>query len=192
MHADLIRETLAELPGEELKESKGALGLFCLSPEPGREELRTLPIGEIVGLVEALKKQGYGVMVFRAPELYDMSAFLNRYTKLRIHFAVPLVALVQVMKNRYQNLPGSLLEATARLFNQNVRLVAHPMTTQELEQYVNDAERSGWSWDSVNGMVHADDLHPPKPIDYLYKYLLSESWILPSHAQSQTLAESGS
>lgn len=192
MHADLIRVTLAELPAEELKESKGALGLFCLSPEPGREELRTLPIAEIVGLVEALRKMGYGVMLFRAPELYEMSAFLNRYTKLRIHFAVPLFGLVHFMKNRYQNLPGSRLEAIARLFTQNVRLVAHPMRTHELEQCVNDGDTLGWSWDSVNGMVHADDLHPPKPIDYLYKYLLSESWILSSKADSRTQAESGS
>ncbi|HUN62179.1 MAG TPA: hypothetical protein VMU53_09320 [Candidatus Sulfotelmatobacter sp.] len=192
MHADMIRMTLAELPEDELKDSKGALGLFCLSPEPGQEELRTLPIGEIVGLVETLRKLGYGVMLFRAQELYEMSAFLNRYTKLRIHFAVPLIGLVHFMKNRYQNLPGMLLEAVARLFTQNVRLVAHPMTTQELEQYVNDLDKSSWSWDSVNGMVYADGLHPPKPIDYLYKYLLSEFWILPCRAGAQSLAESGS
>jgi hypothetical protein len=192
MHADLIRTTLAELPAEELKESKGALGLFSLSPEPGRDELRTLAIGEIAGLVEGLRKRGYGVLLFRAPELYDITAFLNRYTKLRIHFAVPLFGLVHFMKNRYQDLPGSRLEAIARLFTQNVRLVAHPMTTEELERYMSDADRSGWSWESVNGKVHADDLHPPKPIDYLYKYLLSESLILSSKANSGTLAESGS
>ncbi|HTZ47023.1 MAG TPA: hypothetical protein VMH20_05495 [Verrucomicrobiae bacterium] len=191
MSAELIRTTLAELPTQELKESKGTLGLFCLSPESGRDELRTMPIGEIVGFVEGLRKRGYGVMLFRAPELYDMSAFLNRYTKLRIHFAVPLIGLVHFMINRYQNLPGSRLEAIARLFTQNVRLVAHPMTIKELEQYVSDAERSGWSWESVDGKVHAEDLHPPKPVDYLYKYLLSESLILSNNANSRTLADSG-
>jgi hypothetical protein len=192
MHADLIRVTLADLPPEELKESKGAMGLFCLSPEPGRQELRTLPIAEIVGLVEALRKLGYGVMLFRAPELYEMSAFLNRYTKLRIHFAIPLTVLIRVMKNGYQNLPGTLLEGIARLFTQNVRVVAHPISIKELEQCLTNADTSGWSWDSVNGMVHANDLHPPKPIDYLYKYLLSESWILPSKMEPRPLVESGS
>ena len=31
LHGDLIQNTLAQLPGEELEESKGGLGLFCLS-----------------------------------------------------------------------------------------------------------------------------------------------------------------
>ena len=134
LQADLIRVTLAELPPEELKESKGGLGLFCLSVAPRSDELRTLPIAEIVGLVEALQKMGYGVMLFRLPELYEMSAFLNRYTKLRIHFAVGLSVLVRVMEDRYKNLPGSLLEGIARLFTQNVRLVVYPMAAEDVER----------------------------------------------------------
>src|SRR5215469_13966462 len=31
LHADLVQDTLAQLPEEELKDSKGGLGLFCLS-----------------------------------------------------------------------------------------------------------------------------------------------------------------
>lgn len=180
LHADLIRITLAELPQEELKESKGGLGLFCLSAAPGSEELRTLPITEIVTLVEALKKMGYGAMLFRAPELYEMSTFMNRYTKLRIHFAIGLSILVRVMGDRYKNLAGSLLEAIARLFTQNVRLVVHPMTVEDVERWVKETGLTGWTWEETNGMVYADNLHPAKPLDYLYKYLLSEFWILPS------------
>jgi hypothetical protein len=191
LHADLVRVTLAELPEEELKESKGALGLFCLSPGPGIEELRTLPIAEIARLVEQLREMGYGVIVFRPPELYDMSAFLNRYTKFRIHFAVRLLVLVRVLEDRYRNLPGSLLEATARLFTQNVRLVVHPMPIEEVEKWVNANGLGGWTWSGSDGMVHADELHPAKPFDYLYEYLLSEGLILPSKAGAKRLAKSG-
>jgi hypothetical protein len=182
LHADLIRVTLAELPPEELKESKGGLGLFCLSVAPGGAELATLPVAEIIKTVKELQKMGYGVMLFRAPELYMMSAFLNRYTQLRIHFSVGLSVLVWVLGDRYKNLPGHLLEGIARLFSQNVRLVVHPMTAEDVERRVKEAVLTGWSWNETNGMVYADDLHPAKPLEYLYKYLLSEFWILPSKA----------
>jgi hypothetical protein len=182
LHADLVRVTLAELPAEELKESKGALGLFCLTDTPGKEDLKGLPATEIVKHVEVLQKLGYGVMVFRVPELYLMSAFLNRYTKLRIHFSVGLSVLVRVLEDRYKALPGSVLEGVARLFTQNVRMVVHPMPVEELERWVKETGLTGWAWEETNGMVTADTLHPAKPIDYLYKYLLSEFWILPCEA----------
>jgi hypothetical protein len=56
------------------------------------------------------------------------------------------------------------------------------MATSDLEQWVKFAGLEGWTWQETNGMVHADGLHPGKPLDYLYRYLLSEYWILPSQA----------
>ena len=176
---DLIGATLAGLPPDELKESKGALGLFCLSPGPATSDLNTLQLPEVVKLVDALKQAGYGVIVFRSPELYVMSAFANRYTKERIHFAIGLSVVVRVLEDRYKNLEGNLLEGMARLFTQNVRLVVHPMAAGELERWTREAGISGWSWDVSNGLVYADQLRPAEPLCHLFKYLLSESWILP-------------
>ncbi len=179
LRAEFIRVTLAELPEVEVKESKGALGLFCLSVPPGVVGLEMLPAGEIAKIVGDLQKWGYGVMLFRSPELYVMSAFLNRYTKLRIHFAIGLSVIVRVIEDRYKNLAGSLLEGISRLFTQNVRLVVHPMQVEELERWVKETGLTGWTWKDTNGMVYANNLHPAQPLDYLYKYLLSEFWILP-------------
>jgi len=180
LHGELIRSTLEELPREELKESKGSLGLFCLSAQPFTDKMKPLPLGEIAPLVKSLHALGYGVMVFRSPELYEMSAFANRYTKSRIHFAIGLSVLVRVLQDRYGELSGTLLEGIARLFSQNVRLVVYPMPEDELKQWIAGTGLQGWAWDSTAGMVHAEGLHPAKPMDYLYKYLLSEAWILSS------------
>ena len=182
LRSELIQGTLSELPPEELRESKGGLGLFCLAPEIGGDAVKTSSVAEIAKLIQSLRKLGYGVLVFRAPELYEISAFVNRYTKSRIHFAVGLSVLVRVMENRYRNLEGSLLEGIARLFTQNVRLVVYPMPEEQLEKWVKEAGLTGWTWEAADGMVSAQNLHPPKPLDHLYKYLLSEYWILPSHA----------
>ena len=130
--------------------------------------------------VDDLQKRGYGVMVFRARELYTVSAFANRYTKSRIHFAIGLSVLVRVLQDAYLNLPGSLLEGIARLFQQNVRLTVYPMALPDVEGRAAITGLTGWSWKETAGMVSAEDLHPPEPIMFLYRYLLASQFILPA------------
>lgn len=178
LHADLIRQTLAELPEEELKESKGGLGLFCLSStEAGADVHRDLA-REIVEHVNSLQELGYGVMVFRARELYTMSSFVNRYTKARVHFAVGLTVLVRVMQDNYGNLPGNLMEGISRLFTQNVRLSVYPMTVEDAKRRAKASGLTGWTWKETNGLIYADDLRPAEPLAHLYRYLLASGLIL--------------
>jgi hypothetical protein len=154
------------LPEEELKESRGGLGLFCLSIGGANDGRIEVPVKEIVEHVEALHNLGYGVMLFRARELYTMSAYVNRYTKLRIHFAIGLTVLARVFEDRYKDLAGSLLEGIARLFTQNVRLSVYPMSAEDVQRRVKLAGLTGWTWKETNGMVTADNLHPSVPLDY--------------------------
>ncbi len=179
LHGDFIAETLAQLPKEELKESKGGLGMFCLSSSGTGFEERKTPPDEIVTHVNELHKLGYGVMVFRARELYTMSAYVNRYTKSRVHFAIGLSVMVRVLMDSYKNLPGSLLEGIARLFTQNVRLSVFPMKVEDAERRAKIAGLAGWSWEQTNGLIYADKFHPAEPLEYLYKYLLATGLILP-------------
>jgi hypothetical protein len=178
LHADLIEDTLAELPEEELKESKGGLGMFCLSvgglSTPGKEAT----IKEILEHVVRLQQLGYGVILFRDRELYTMSAFANRYTKLRIHFAIGLSVMVRVLEDSYHDLPGSLLEAMARIFTQNVRISIYPMAAEELRRRAEAAKLTGWTWTETDGMVSADNLHPAEPVNSLHQYLLKSEFIL--------------
>jgi hypothetical protein len=178
MHGELIRWTLADLPEAEVKESKGGLGLFCLSTAPGLRQQGSVTSDEIVRHAVELQALGYGVMVFRAPELYTMSAFVNRYTKSRIHFAIGLTVLVKVLEDNYNNLAGSVMEGIARLFSQNVRLSVYPMKAEAVEQRIKAAGLTGWHWQTTEGMVHADGLYPDAPLGHLYQYLLSSGFIL--------------
>jgi hypothetical protein len=177
-HANLIRDTLAQLPEDELKESKGGLGLFCLSAH-NAEDKGTDSVKKIVERTEALRKLGYGVMIFRAHELYKMAAYTNRYTKSRVHFAIGLSVLVRVFEDRYKDLAGTLLEGIARLFTQNVRVSVYPMVAEEVQRLVDPAGQTGWRWKETDGMVTAENLHPSGPLDSLYQYLLSSEFILP-------------
>jgi hypothetical protein len=178
LHADLIEDTLAQLPEDEIKETKGGLGLFCLSVAGSKPSEKAEPLKEIVEHVENLRELGYGVMLFPAREIYKMSAFANRYTKSRIHFAIGLTVLVRIFEDSYNELPGALLEAIARIFTQNVRVSVYPMTVGDLEQRVKVAGLTGWSWKETNGVVTADNLHPGEPVNSLYQYLLGSGFIL--------------
>lgn len=141
LYAGLIEDTLAQLPEEELKESKGGLGLFCLSiAGPGGQQASAK---EALAYVRELQLLGYGVVLFRAHELYAMSAFANRYTTLRIHFATGLPVHVRVVRNKYKELAGTLLEGLARLFTQNVRLIVYPMAAEELRRQLEKAGLTG-------------------------------------------------
>lgn len=179
LKVNLLQHTLAQLPNGELAESKGGLGLFCLSIAGTGAEDGNIPVKEIPNYVKTLQKLGYGVILFRARELYKMSAFANRYTKSRIHFAVGVTVLLRVLNDRYRDLPGTLLEGIARLFMQNVRVSVYPMATEEVERRIDVSGLTGWRWKETNGMITADDLHPPKPLDHLYEYLLSSEFIIP-------------
>ena len=178
LHANLIHNSLAQLPGEELKESKGGLGLFCLSVADSSDPDGKVSAHEILQRVVMLQRLGYGVILFRAQELYKMSAFANRYTKSRIHFAIGLSVLLRILQDSYKELAGELLEGIARLFRQNVRLIVYPMTTEELRGRLTADQLTGWRWKETDGIVSADNVHPAGPVDSLYQYLLESKFIL--------------
>jgi hypothetical protein len=176
LYASLIRDTLAELPEDEIKESKGGLGLFCLSAvgsDTSKDKCQ-----EILDHVALLRRLGYGVMLFRARELYKMSAFANRYTRSRIHFAIGLTVLIRILADGYTDLQGAVLEGIARLFAQNVRLSVYPMAVEDLRRRAEGARLTGWKWNETDGIVTADNLHPSAPLDSLYQYLLESEFVL--------------
>lgn len=181
LHGQLIQSTLAQLPKEELEQSKGSLGLFCL---PGQS---IIPGGhaptaeELMRHVNDLQKLGFGTLIFRAKELYTMSAYVSRYTKSQVYFAVGLSVMIYALQDRYKNLDGALLEGTARLFTQNVRLSVYPMTEAALKERLQELGAGEWSYEVTDGLVYVDNLHPAEPINFLFRYLLACGFVVSAH-----------
>ncbi len=178
-HQEMIEDTLATLPKEELERNKGSIGLFTLTVAPTANGLESLTAREITEHVGQLRILGSGVLVFRERELYKMSAFVNRYTNCRIHFAVGLSLFVRAIHDDYSDLEGSLLEGIARLFRLNVRLGVFPMSVADLEGWLKAASITGWTWEVTDGMITAENLHPTKPLSYLHEYLLGTGFLIP-------------
>ena len=178
LHGQLIQSTLAQLPKEELEQSKGSLGLFCLPGQSMTPEGPAPTPERLMRHVNDLQKLGFGTLIFHAKELYTMSSYVSRYTKSQVYFAVGLSVLIHAMQDRYGHLAGALLEGTARLFTQNVRLSVYPMAEPALKERLQELGAGEWTYEVTNGLVYVEKLHPAEPIDFLFRYLLACGFIV--------------
>jgi len=179
IHNQLLISGIQQLREELAEKDPSPVGFFCFSAMPLRETDPPPAISDLLGRIDALHTHGGDVLLFRERELYGMTALVNRYTKEPIRFVLGLSLLVRVWEYRYTKLPGSFLEALARLFAQNVRIYAFPMSSTDLEQAIQSISAIRWQWTDTNGWVSARQLHPPPPLDHLYDYVLASNFLVP-------------
>lgn len=184
LHAQLIQTTMAQVPKEEVEQSKGRLGMFCLSsqPQPGAPAPQTAE--HLAQRAGELQKLGYGTLVVRARELYHTSAYLSRYTKSRVYFAVGLSVMIYALQDRYRDLAGTVLEATGRLFSHNIRLSVYPMGEEALRARLEELGAK-WKYKVTNGLVYAEDLQPEEPMNSLFRYLLGSGLIVSARPEKE-------
>jgi hypothetical protein len=129
--------------------------------------------------IDALLAHGADVLLFRERELYAMTAFVNRYTKDPLRFVAGLSLLIRAFEDPYGTLKGRRLEALSRLFAQNVRIYAYPMTAADLQEWIRGFSANGWEWSETNGWVSAEQLRLAPPLGHLYAYLLATNFLVP-------------
>jgi hypothetical protein len=139
--------------------------------------------------IDALLATGGDVLLFRQQELYHMTALINRYTQSPVRFVVGLSLIIRTFEDPYGNLRGSRLEALARLFAQNVRIYAYPMTDADLREWLSTASASGWEWNETNGWISADQLRCAPPLGNLFAYLLASNFLVPMQVPAALKAD---
>jgi hypothetical protein len=165
---------------QELGEKDPApLGFFCISAMPLTDADTPPTLPDLLQRIDALQKRGGDVLLFRERELYSMTDFVNRYTKEHVRFVVRLPLFIRVWEYRYTRLAGSFLEALSRLLAQNVRVYAFPMSSSDLQQFLQNISATNWKWSDTNGWVSAREIHPPPPLSHLYDYLLASNFLIP-------------
>lgn len=178
IHEGLLSSAIHQFHREFGEAAQRPIGFFCL---PATAFASGQPVPEASGLlrrVDALHSHNGDVLLFREPELYAMTAFVNRYTKEPVRFVVGLSLLMRAFEDRYRKLDGSFLEAISRLFAQNVRIYAHPMRSRDLQETMQSLAATGWEWEETNGWVSAPQLRPPAPLAHLYAYLLDSNFLV--------------
>lgn len=178
IHERLMSSAIEQLRGE-LGEAKSApTGFFCL-PVARWESEAPPGISDLLARVDALRARGGNVLVFREQELHTMTTFVNRYTKEPVRFAVGLSLLIRVWEHRYKKRDSSFLEALSRLFAQNVRIYAYPMTAKDLQESIESLSATGWEWSETDGWVSAQQLRVAPPLGHLYAYVLASKFLVP-------------
>ena len=189
IHERMLSSAIEQLRGELDEKDPEPSGFFCLSAMALTTAEAPPGIPDLLERIEALRARGGAVLLFRDRELYSMTALVNRHTKEPVRFVVGLSLLVRVWAYRYATLAGSFLEALSRLFAQNVRIYAYPMSSRDLQQSMEGIPSSGWHWTDTNGWVSAQQLHPSPPLDHLYNYVLASNFLIPMQIPADLQAD---
>ena len=189
IHAQMLAAALEELRKELGESSSAAMGIFCLSAASPRLEEPAPEIPDLLRRIGALLAQGGNVLLFRERELYTMTALVNRNTNAPVRFVVGLSLLIRALDDPYFDLEGRRLEALSRLFAQNVRIYAYPMTTADLQESIRSFSATGLEWSETNGWVSANQLRFAPPLGHLYAYLLASNFLVPMQTPAALAAE---
>jgi len=179
IHTQMLEAGVQELRQELGESSSAPIGIFALTAAPLGPEASAPEIPDLLRRIGALLAQGGNVLLFRQRELYAMTALVNRYTKAPVRFVAGLSLLIRAFDDAYFNLEGRRLEALSRLFAQNVRIYAYPMTAVDLQKAIQIFSPTGLQWSETNGWVSAKQLRVAPPLGHLYAYLLASNFLVP-------------
>ena len=179
IHTQMLAAGIQELRRESGESTSAPIGCFCLSAAPIAPQESAPEISDLLTRINALLAQGADVLLFRERELYNMTTFVNRYTKAPLRFIAGLSLLIRAFDDPYFNLEGRVLEALARLLAQNVRIYAYPMTAIDLQEAIKVFSAIDLEWTETNGCVSAEELRFTPPLGHLYAYLLASNFLVP-------------
>jgi hypothetical protein len=179
VHLQLLASATQELQKDIAESNSAPAGFFCLTAAPLTPEESVLDIPDLLRRIDSLLAVGGNVLLFRRPELYRMTALVNRHTQAPVRFAGGLSMVIRAFEDIYGNLEGKLLEALARLFAQNVRIYVYPMTATDLREWLKSTSINSWEWSETNGWVSASELRRAPPLGHLFAYLLASNFLVP-------------
>jgi len=179
VHMRLLASGIQELEGDLGETRTAAAGFFCLTVAPFAADEPAPEIPDLLRRIDALLAAGGDVLLFRKPELYHMTALVNRHTEAPVRFVAGLSLVIRAFEDVYGNLEGRLLEALSRLFAENVRIYVYPMTAADLRQWLKSASADGWEWSETDGWVSANQLRRAPPLGHLFDYLLASNFLVP-------------
>ncbi len=179
IHTRMLASGIRQLQGETGEAKTSPKGFFCLTLAPPNTAEPPPEVAALLERIDALRSHGGDVLLFREPELYTMTDFVNRYTEELVRFVVGLSVVIRAFEDRYSKLGGGFLEALSRLLAQNVRIYAYPMTTADLQETVQKISATDWEWDETDGWVSARQLRLAPPRGHLYAYVLDSDFLVP-------------
>ena len=189
VHARLLASGIEQIRIELGEAQSAPAGFFCLTAASFLPSDPAPEIPDLLRRIDALLATGGDVLLFSQRELYHMTALVNRYTTAPVRFIIGLSLIIRSFEDPYGNVEGNRLGALARLFAQNVRIYAYPMTAADLREWLSTFPASRWEWSETSGLISADQLRCPPALGHLYAYLLASNFIVPMQARASLKAD---
>jgi hypothetical protein len=192
IHGELLASGVQQLKHELGETHTSLAGFFCLTANSYAAANPPPEVPDLVRRIDALLAEGGDVLLFRQRELHHMTALVNRHTKAPVRFVSGLSLVIRAFEDMYGDVDGSHLETLGRLFAQNVRIYAFPMTAVDLREWLNSVSKTGWEWEQTDGWVTATQLKRALPLGHLYAYLLGSNFLVPMPAPAAATVAAGS
>jgi hypothetical protein len=135
---------------------------------------------EVLAVVGQLCGHGHNVLVSNYSEFFHLTQYLRRFSQLPIGFIVSVALLPLLLEDeRYSLLKGGVLEASARLFQQQVHLLVYPVDSKLFKFYL---ELIKFDVSKVRvpreGMVFAKNLTLQDVNNHLLRYLIDSGIVV--------------
>jgi hypothetical protein len=135
---------------------------------------------EVLTVVEQLCKFGHNILVSNYSEFFRLTEYLRRFSKAPIGFIVSANLLPLLLEDgRYKLLEGGVLEASARLFQQNVKLLTYPVESSLFTFYLDLIKFNAGSISYPDhGMIRAANLSLNNVNQHLLRFLVESGIVL--------------
>jgi hypothetical protein len=135
---------------------------------------------EMLQVISQLCEHGHNVLVSNYSEFFHLTQYLRRFSQHPIGFIVSVALLPLLLEDdRYSLLKGGVLEASARLFQQQVHLLVYPVESELFNFYL---ELIKFDVSKVKvpreGMVMAKNLALNGANNHLLRYLIESGIVL--------------
>ena len=140
---------------------------------------------DFLSRIDVLSSLGYSVLISNYFEFFRLSSYIRRYTEEMLGLVLGINTLMEIFNEKYyQSLDGGIMEATGRLFKENVRLYIYPMTISSYKRY---AIMNRVEWDAIDhkvpkktsDLLTASNLKVTRKLQSLYQYLTDNQYIVP-------------
>jgi hypothetical protein len=168
-----------QLRGESPDDAQEPLTLMELSVNNMREDAN-VEDAEYLRRLQGMTTSGQWTLLTRLKQSYSLTDYLRRYSQKPLRFSMGTSALALLFSEAYyDNLPGGLLEATGKLFANNVRIYVHAMSADEFTDHL---KATSLNMDFVrltgDGPITTKDIEFSLPLGLLYQYVLEAGWIV--------------
>ena len=176
---EVLASARRQLEREFPNSDRAALTLLELSVNNLREG-NDIDRDEYLRRLRAIVAPGHWVLLTRLRHSYNLTNYLRRYSQEPLRFAMGTSTLAMLFAGEYYaQLPGGLLEATGKMFANNVKIYAHPMSREAFQAHMAAANFDPeFVTVSGDGDVSIDKIELRAPLGLLFRYVTEAGWIV--------------